>query len=84
MRKQNYSSEQDDWAKIEKNNVTIALNVFYVKNKKIYHAKASKHNSNEEKQVILLMVSNGETRKARSEGQKAKSEGRVAKYERWQ
>ena len=30
------------------------------------------------------MVSNGETREARSEGQKAKSEGRVAKYERWQ
>ena len=42
---------------IEKNNLTIALNVLYVK-KEIYPASASKHNSNREKQVILLMILN--------------------------
>ena len=31
--------------KIEKNNVTIALNVLYVKKEKIYPAYVSKHNS---------------------------------------
>ena len=29
-----FSSEEDDWKKFEKNNVTIALNVLYVKKKK--------------------------------------------------
>ena len=46
--------------KIEKNNVTIALNVLYAKKEKIYPAYVSKHNSNCEKQFILLMISNGE------------------------
>ena len=31
-----------------------------LKKKKIYPAYVSKHNSNREKQVILLMISNGE------------------------
>ena len=44
----------------EKNNLTIALNVLYAKKEKIYPAYVSKHNSNREKQVILLMISNGE------------------------
>ena len=30
----NYPSEKDDWKKIEKNNVTIALNVLYAKKEK--------------------------------------------------
>ena len=60
---------------MEKNNVTIALNVLYAKKEKIHPAYISKHNSNREKQVILLMVSNGEIRAAKSEGRKAKSEG---------
>ena len=46
--------------KIEKNNVTIALNVLYAKKIYIYPACVSKHNSNCEKQVILLIISNGE------------------------
>ena len=46
--------------KFEKNDVTIALNVLYPKKEKIYHAYVSKHNSNREKQVILLMISNGD------------------------
>ena len=32
----NFPSEKDDWKKIEKNNVTIALNVFYVNKRKKY------------------------------------------------
>ena len=46
--------------KNEKNNVTIALNVLYAKKEKIYPAYVSKHNSNREKQVIFLMISNEE------------------------
>ena len=34
--------------KIDKNNVTIALNVWYAKKEKIYPAYISKHNSNRE------------------------------------
>ena len=42
---------------IEKINVTVAVNVLYVtKEKKIYPAYISKHNSNCEKQVILLII----------------------------
>ena len=42
--------------KIVENNVTIALNILYVKkNIYIYPAYVSKNNSNREKQVILLM-----------------------------
>ena len=42
--------------KIEKNNLTISINVLYAKNKKIYSAYVSKHNSKHEKQVILFMI----------------------------
>ena len=38
----NLPSEKDDWKKIEKNNVTIALNVLYAKKEKIYPAYVSK------------------------------------------
>ena len=56
----NYPSEKNDWKKIELNNVTIALNVLYAKKEKIHPAYVSKRNSNCEKQVILLMIPNGE------------------------
>ena len=49
--------------KFEKDHVTIVFNVLYAKKEKIYPAYVSKHKSNHEKQVIILMVSNGETRK---------------------
>ena len=45
---------------IEKNDVTIALNVLYAKKGKIYPSYVSNHSSNREKQVIILMISNGE------------------------
>ena len=38
------------------------------KKEKIYHTYVSKHNPNREKQVILLMIPNGEKRKAKSKG----------------
>ena len=56
---------------LRKKNVTIALNNL----KKIYPAYISKHNSNREKQVILLMIPNGKAREAKSEGREAKNEG---------
>ena len=55
----NFSSEKDDWKKVEKNIVTNVLNVLYAKKEKVYPAYVSKYNSNCEKQVILLMISNG-------------------------
>ena len=54
-----FLSKKDDQKKFEKDNVTIALNILYAKQEKIYPAYVSKHNSNREKQVILLMILNG-------------------------
>ena len=48
--------------KFGKNNVTVALNVLYAEKEKIYPAYISKYNSNREKEVILLMISNEEKR----------------------
>ena len=42
-----------------RNNVAIALNIFYPETEEIYHAYVSKCNSNSEKQVICLMIPNG-------------------------
>ena len=58
----NYSSRKVDWEKLEKNNVKVALNVLYAKKIDIYPAYVSKHNSNCEKQIVLLMIPNGEER----------------------
>ena len=55
-----FPSEKDDWKKFEKNNVTIPVNVFYAKKEKKYSAYISKNNANCEKQVVLLMIPNGE------------------------
>ena len=43
--------------------------VCMLKKKKMYPTYFSKHNSYREKQVILLMIANGEGRKVKSEGQ---------------
>ena len=45
----NFPSEKDGWKKCEKNNVTVALNVLYAKDEKIYLAFVSKDNTNREK-----------------------------------
>ena len=57
-----FSSEKDDWKKIENliNNLITTFNVLYTKKQKIYPAYVSKHNSNRRKQAILSMVPNGE------------------------
>ena len=48
--------------KFKLNNESIALNIFYVPHKtgKIHLAYKSKHNLTHEKQVILLMITDGE------------------------
>ena len=50
-----------DWKKFELNN-EIALNILYVPHntKKMQVAYKSKHNLTREKQILLLMISNGE------------------------
>ena len=56
-----FPSTSKDWKKFELNN-EVALNILYVPHgtKKIEIAYKSKHNLTKEKQVILLMISNGE------------------------
>ena len=53
-----FPSKKDDWKKIEKHNVTIALNVLYARNIKICPAYVSKYSSNCEIQVILSIIPN--------------------------
>ena len=56
----NYLTKLDDWKRFEKNNLTIALNILYIKEKAILPAYTSKQNSSREKPIILLMVPNKE------------------------
>ena len=44
----------------DKNNVTTPFNALYVKKGKLYPACVSKTSSNQEKQVIFLLIPNGE------------------------
>ena len=56
-----FPSTRKDWKKFELNN-EIVLNILYVPHntKKIEIAYKSKHNLTREKQVVLLMINNGE------------------------
>ena len=56
-----FPSTSKDWKKFELNN-EVALNILYVPHntKKIEIAYKSKHHLTREKQIILLMISNGE------------------------
>ena len=54
----NFPSDKYHWEKSEKNNGKIA--VLYAKKEKIYPANVWKHTSTREKQVILLMIPDGE------------------------
>ena len=54
----NYSSKIDDWKTFEKNNPTVALNIFCTKEKETFRAYISNINSNCEKQILLLMNPN--------------------------
>ena len=57
-----FPSTGKDWKKFELNNESIALNILYVPHKtgKIHLACKSKHNLTHEKQIILLMITDGE------------------------
>ena len=44
----------------KKNNQAIALNILYIKENKKHPFHISKHNSIHEKQIILLIIPNGE------------------------
>ena len=57
-----FPSTGKDWKKFELNNESIALNILYVPHNtgKIHLAYKSKHNLTREKQVILLMTTDGE------------------------
>ena len=57
-----FPSARKDWNKFEINNNDVALNIFYVpyNTKKIEIAYKSKYNLIREKQIILLMISDGE------------------------
>ena len=54
----NYPSKIDYWKSFEKNNLTISLNISYIKEKEIVPVYVLKHNSTCEKQIILLMIPN--------------------------
>ena len=57
-----FPSTDKDWKKFELNNESIALNILYVPHNtgKIHLVYKSKHNLTCEKQVILLMITDGE------------------------
>ena len=57
-----FPSTSKDWKKFELNNKSIALNILYVPHKtgKIHLTYKSKHNLTCEKQVVLLMITDGE------------------------
>ena len=58
----NFPAGSKEWQKFERNNDTIALNVLYVEQntKKISVVYKSKYNNKRKKQVILLMIGDGE------------------------
>ena len=58
----NFPAGSKEWQKFEQNNDTIAFNILYVKHniKKISVVYRSKHNNTRKKQVILLMIGDGE------------------------
>ena len=57
-----FPATSKDWKKFEQNNESIALNILYVPHntRKIYIAYKSRHNLTREKQVILVMITDGE------------------------
>ena len=56
----NFPSEKDDWKIFEKSNLAVPLNVLYDKKEKMFPAYVPRHNLNRERQVILVIIPNGE------------------------
>ena len=59
----NFPANKKDWNRFEVNNKNVALNILYVpfNTKKIEIAYKSKYNLVRDNQIILLMISNGES-----------------------
>ena len=59
--KTNFPSHKEDWSTFEKNNRSIALNIFYVpyNTKQILPAYVSKYNCDRENQANFLMITDG-------------------------
>ena len=57
----NFPLHKEDWNTFEKNNRSLALNIFYVpyNTKQIFPAYASKNNCDRENQANLLMITDG-------------------------
>ena len=57
-----FTATSKDWETFEQNNESIALNILYVpyNTRKMHIAYKSRHNLTREKQVILLMITDGE------------------------
>ena len=57
-----FPAEPKEWKKFERNNKTIALNILFIPHntKTIRVAYRSEHNNKHKKQVILLMITDGE------------------------
>ena len=57
-----FPATSKDWKKFEQNNESIAINILYVPHntRKIHIAYKSRHNLTREKQIILLMITDGE------------------------
>ena len=56
----NNPSKTEDWKTFEKNNLTIVVNILYIKLKEICPPYISKITLNCEKQIIILMIPNEE------------------------
>ena len=71
-----FHQKKDVWQTLKKNNVAIALHVLFARKEKnisclcFKAASVSTHNSNRERQVILLITPNGKRCEAKSEGQR--------------
>ena len=55
----NFLSKKDYLKEFEKIDLKIVFSILHAKKDKIYSVFVSKHNSNQENQVVLLMISNG-------------------------
>ena len=58
-----YLSNLEDWKRFVKNNSEIALNILYAKGTEMIPDYISSDNSSQEKQIILLIISNEEIEK---------------------
>ena len=56
----NKQKQEQDYKTFEMNNKSIALNILFANKQKISHVYKSEFNKTREKQVILLMITDGQ------------------------